>query len=122
MKLKSFFADSIEEAIGLARREMGPEAMLVHSKRSSAESRRLGAYEVVCASDAEPALAPSEPSEPPHAAALDNLVREVSDVKQQMERLARSLARCGQGMLPVASEPDVAAAFTALNEGESIPV
>ncbi|HMD50622.1 MAG TPA: hypothetical protein VKG79_16035 [Bryobacteraceae bacterium] len=121
MKLKSFFADSIEEAIGLARREMGPEAMLVHSKRSSAESRHLGAYEVVCASDQEPALAPPGPNEPQRAASLDNLVREVSDVKQQMERLARSLARCGQGMAPVASEPDLAAAFTALNEAELDP-
>jgi flagellar biosynthesis protein FlhF len=121
MKLKSFFADSIEDAIGMARREMGPEAMLVHSKRSSPESRRLGAYEVVCASETEPALALSEPGEPPRDAALDSLVREVSDVKQQMERLARSLARCGQSMLPVGSEPDVAAAFTALNEAELDP-
>jgi len=118
MKLKSFFADSIEEAIGLAKREMGTEAMLVHSKRSSAESQNLGAYEVVCASDTEPALTSAESREAPRAAALDTLVREVSDVKQQMERLARSLARCGQGMAPVASEPEVAAAFTALNEAE----
>lgn len=121
MKLKSFFADSIEEAIGLAKREMGPEAMLVHSKRSPAESQHLGVYEVVCASDTDPALAPSEQSEPPRAAAIDNLVREVSDVRQQMERLARSLARCGSAMAPVASSPDLVAAFTALTETELDP-
>ena len=51
MKLKSFFADSIEEAIGLARREMGPDAMLVNSKRTGAEARHLGAYEVVVRGD-----------------------------------------------------------------------
>ena len=53
MRLKSFFADTIEEAISQARREMGPEAMLVNSKRSGAEARHLGAYEVVCAGETE---------------------------------------------------------------------
>ena len=117
MKLKSFFADSIEEAIAQARREMGPEAMLVHSKRSPAESRHLGVYEVVCASDAEPAPGPVEKTETPRAPSIDNLAREVSGVREQMERLARSLARCG-GMAPVVSAPDLAATFTALTEAE----
>src|SRR5258707_9307598 len=57
MKLKSYFADTIEEAISLARREMGPEAMLVNSKRSNAEARHLGAYEVVCAAEVEAQIA-----------------------------------------------------------------
>lgn len=47
MRLKSNFADTIEEAIGQARRELGPEAMLVKSKRSGAEARHLGMYDVV---------------------------------------------------------------------------
>jgi flagellar biosynthesis protein FlhF len=119
MKLKSFFADSIEEAIGQARREMGPEAMLVHSKRSSAESRHLGVYEVVCASDKETATtAPPEQKETPRAPSIDNLVREVTGVREQMERLARSLARCGGGMTMAGSAPDLAAAFNALTDAE----
>ena len=51
MRLKSYFADTIEEAIGQARREMGLDAMLVNSKRSGPEARHLGAYEVVCAGE-----------------------------------------------------------------------
>ena len=47
MKIKSYFADSVEEAIQEARQELGPEAMLITSRRSSAENRELGAYEVV---------------------------------------------------------------------------
>jgi flagellar biosynthesis protein FlhF len=123
MKLKSFFADSIEEAIGLARREMGPEAMLVHSKRASSEARHLGAYEVVCAADtdARPDRAPSASARTPPAPSVDKLVREVSDLRQQMERLARSLTRCGSGIAGVASDPDLAAAFAALNEAELEP-
>lgn len=51
MRLKSYFADTIEEAIGQARRELRPEAMLVNSKRSGAEARQLGMYEVICAGE-----------------------------------------------------------------------
>jgi len=47
MKIKSYFADSVEQAIQEARREMGTEAMLITSRRSSPETRSLGAYEVV---------------------------------------------------------------------------
>jgi flagellar biosynthesis protein FlhF len=118
MKLKSFFADSIEEAIGMARRQMGADAMLVHSKRTTPESRHLGSYEVVCASDVEPAAAAAAESETHRGPSIDNLVREVSDVKQQMERLARSLARCGGGMASVASSPDLVAAFALLSDAE----
>src|SRR5215467_670582 len=51
MRLKSFFADTIEAAIGQARVEMGPDAMLVSSKQTSVAARHLGAYEVVCAGE-----------------------------------------------------------------------
>jgi flagellar biosynthesis protein FlhF len=120
MKLKSFFADSVEEAIGLARREMGPDAMLVDSKRSGAEARHLGAYEVVCASDsgsdAQPG--PPVPARTQTGPAVEKLVAEVSDLKQQMQRLCQSLTRCSTGMAGVASDPDLSAAFTALTEAE----
>ena len=120
MKLKSFFAESIEEAIGLARREMGPDAMLVHSKRSGAEARHLGAYEVVCATDTQTETegSPSAPKQPTAGQPVEKLVREVSDLRQQMERLSRSLTRCGSGMSGVAADPDLAAAFADLTEAE----
>ena len=47
MKIKSYFADSVEQAIQDARQELGAEAMLITSRRSSPETRSLGAYEVV---------------------------------------------------------------------------
>lgn len=118
MKLKSFFADSIEEAIGLARREMGPDAMLVHSQRSGSEACHLGAYEVVCAADPDSPAEPSQPASPRTQTAppVDKLAAEVSDLRQQMERLCRSLTRCGTGLAGFASDPDLAAAFASLTE------
>jgi flagellar biosynthesis protein FlhF len=47
MKIKSYFANSVEQAIQEARQELGTEAMLITSRRSSPETRHLGAYEVI---------------------------------------------------------------------------
>ena len=47
MRLKSYFADSVEAAMTLAARELGDEALLVYSREASAETKYLGSYEVV---------------------------------------------------------------------------
>ena len=47
MRLKSYFAESVQDAIDQARTELGPEAMLLNSKKIATEQRHLGAYEVV---------------------------------------------------------------------------
>lgn len=70
MRIKSYFAVSVQSAIGLARKEFGDDVTLVTSHAASLESRHLGDYEVVfaveevsdqTASDASPALAPEPP-------------------------------------------------------------
>ncbi len=53
MRLKSFFANTIEEAIRLARHELGPDAILVNSKSTGVEARHLGCYEVVVCAEAQ---------------------------------------------------------------------
>src|SRR5712692_2383633 len=55
MRLKSYFAGTVESTICLARQEMGGDAMLVSSRKAQPESRHLGAYEVVFAAAQEPA-------------------------------------------------------------------
>jgi flagellar biosynthesis protein FlhF len=47
MRIKSYFADSVQEAIEKARVELGPDAMLMNSKKTDFELRALGSYEVV---------------------------------------------------------------------------
>jgi flagellar biosynthesis protein FlhF len=124
MRLKSFFADTIEEAIAQARQKMGPDALLVNSKGSSAEARHLGAYEVVvCSKETERGpsaakpecvrtiLASGQPS-------IDNLSQDVSELKQQMERLAVTLARSGSGLTGLSSDPELAKAFASLSDAE----
>jgi flagellar biosynthesis protein FlhF len=121
MRLKSFFADTIEEAIQRAHQEMGPEALLVNSKASTHEARHLGAYEVVCAVDHDTRLEETkisssrvEQPQPP----VDKLSHEVSELKQQMERLALALARSGAGMAGIASDPELSKIFATLTQAE----
>src|SRR5690242_8361680 len=47
MKIKSYFADAISDAVQAARKEMGEEAMLMETRKAPPESSHLGTYEVV---------------------------------------------------------------------------
>jgi flagellar biosynthesis GTPase FlhF len=54
MRIKSYFAPSVQSAISIARKEFGDEVTLVTSHTAALESRHLGDYEVVFAVE-EPA-------------------------------------------------------------------
>ena len=47
MRIKSYFAESVQEAMDRARIELGAEATLISSTRTGDELKNLGAYEVV---------------------------------------------------------------------------
>jgi flagellar biosynthesis protein FlhF len=47
MRIKSYFADAVSDAVQAARKEMGEEAMLMETRKAPPESAHLGAYEVV---------------------------------------------------------------------------
>jgi len=53
--MKSYFANSFRVAMEQARKELGPDAMLVTTRTSALEARHLGEYEVVFASELPPA-------------------------------------------------------------------
>ena len=61
MKIKSYYSRTVEDAMVAARHEMGPDAMLVNSRKAPPEVRHLGEYEVVFA-DIATAVAPAEAS------------------------------------------------------------
>lgn len=109
MRIKSYFAGSVQEAIESARAELGSEAMLLHSKKTEWELRSLGAYEVVFGvsavvtsyQGASPA-AESPASAPGVGDAADELVRssevvkELADLRKQIETVRRSVVRHGR--------------------------
>ena len=50
MKIKSFYADSMDLAMQSASRELGDEALILNTREAPLEFRHFGKYEVVCAS------------------------------------------------------------------------
>jgi flagellar biosynthesis protein FlhF len=105
MRIKSYFAASVQEAIESARAELGSDAMLLHSKKTEWELRSLGPYEVVFGVAAE-AGAYAGASAAPETTAIagitesaDELVRssevvkELADLRKQIETVRRSVVR-----------------------------
>jgi flagellar biosynthesis protein FlhF len=101
MKLKSFYADSVEEALGDARREFGPEAVLVQSRRTTVEAKQFGEYEVVCAllPEDETAAVTAAPREQVERAEeygahpdVRALAGELAELRRCMERIQSSIA------------------------------
>jgi flagellar biosynthesis protein FlhF len=104
MRIKSYFADSVQEAIEKARLELGTEAMLMNSKKTELELRSLGAYEVIFGVAGEVAaksviVAPL-PAKEPAAEFMPSgeLVRELADLRQQIETVRRSVNRNGRAL------------------------
>jgi flagellar biosynthesis protein FlhF len=119
MKIKSYFAGTVEAAIKQAKQELGEDAMLMNSRKSMPEARHLGEYEVVFASTTspEPVNAPAaapfkaeprtetrfelkpEPRPEPRVSFQlpvmqpDRLAEEIADLRKQMERMASMFNR-----------------------------
>ena len=95
MKIKSYFADTIEEAMDKARVELGPDAMLMNSRRSAPESNHMGAYEVVFALDRDiPAQAQrARPDRAATAAVNETLATELAELRKQIEGVKQSVSR-----------------------------
>jgi flagellar biosynthesis protein FlhF len=86
MKIKSYFSNSVEKAIQEARQEMGAEAMLLTTRRSSPETRRLGAYEVVFGLPAQ-----AQNVTPPSSAPSVDLSVELQSLQSQLEEVKSAL-------------------------------
>jgi flagellar biosynthesis protein FlhF len=129
MKLKSYFAGTVEAALNLARQELGPDAMLVDSRKVSPESSHLGEYEVTFAS--LPAWESAKDSSSGRDTApaggegpdLHSLVRaELGELRKQMQGMRRTIWRSGlKGPDPAAPCSPRAEVLSILMEAEFDP-
>jgi len=103
MRIKSFFAASVEQAIQEARQELGPDAMLITSRRSSPEARSLGAYEVVFGLQSAGAPSAKPRAKAPAAADLSG---ELQNLRAQLQEIKSTLqgARSPEQAAPDAEE------------------
>jgi flagellar biosynthesis protein FlhF len=97
MRIKSFFASSVEQAIQEARQELGPDAMLITSRRSAPEARSLGAYEVVFGLQSTATRSATRASSRPRAAQQPasqtsaDLSSELQNLRAQLEEIKSTL-------------------------------
>ncbi len=124
MRMKSYYARDVKTALALAREELGPDAMLVDSRKAPPEARHLGDCEVIFAVGV--AEAPDEPVSqnpyPHEPAPYAMLAAEVAELRRQMERMAATVTRSSlAASASTFSSPDLMAAFGALLESELDP-
>lgn len=101
MKIKSYFADSVEQAIQDARQELGTDAMLITSRRSSPEARNLGAYEVVFG-----VTGPSPSARPRQQVAAADLSTELQSLRAQLQEIKTTLQGNRGAESPSSQEAD----------------
>ncbi|HTS66741.1 MAG TPA: hypothetical protein VMH28_32175 [Candidatus Acidoferrales bacterium] len=123
MKIKSYYSQTVEDAMASARQELGPEAMLVNTRKAPVESRHLGEYEVVFATleGSRDVEQDSLPVPPAHATYLagDRLSMEVAELKRELEGMRRALNRTAYAPPQWAGMPqDVSDAFATLTAAE----
>ena len=122
MKIKSYYSRSVESAIAEAREELGPEAMLVESRKAAPDARHLGEYEVVFAltSDAPPVSARS--AGPAAATPRDSLSHDVAELKKELEGMRRAITRTAFAPPQwLSGAPDLSDAYAVLTANEVAP-
>jgi flagellar biosynthesis protein FlhF len=122
MRIKSYFAHTVEDAMATARQELGADAMLVNTRRALSDSGHDGEYEVVLATDAPETAAPGTSAPPPSLRVPDRLSLEVSELKRELEGMRRTLAQSAFSAPGwTGGSGDAAAAYTALTAAEVDP-
>ena len=124
MKLKSYFAASVDAAMEMARRELGEDALLVNARPTTPETRSLGAMEIVfgIAPKSSFEYAPPLPVEqvvnvsPPRLPALQDSTQDVAGLRREVERMAEALRLLSAGS--AAAQVKQPAVYTRLTESE----
>jgi flagellar biosynthesis protein FlhF len=103
--VKSYFATSVPAAIELARRELGPDALLLNSREAPPEARHLGPIEVVFGHDAgsrgmqlhamqkESFTAPAMAATPSYAA----MTQDMEQLRQSVDKIWNLLLKSTRG-------------------------
>jgi flagellar biosynthesis protein FlhF len=103
VKIKSYFAKTITEAMERARAELGVDAMIIASNKTSGEAQRLGMYEVVFgladggngSNPPTPAAAVPVPSAPQNESrpTIPRPTEGLERLRERMEDLRKSVSR-----------------------------
>lgn len=97
MKLKSYFAGTVEAAVEQARQELGPDAVLVDTRKAPKEAKHLGEYEVVFAlmpvREATGELPASNAGFTAASVPGEPLLREFTALRRQVDEIRKAIWR-----------------------------
>jgi flagellar biosynthesis protein FlhF len=131
--MKSYFANSVQAAMSLARKELGSDAVLVTSRPAPPEGRKLGACEVVFATDlpagiqatapsaapaASAAAAPPLSGEPVQLAETGSILAELRELRRQFQAWKQAAMRCSDHPSWMAGQPELAGLYGTLMAAE----
>jgi len=126
LRLKSYFAATVEAAMGQAREDLGDDAMLLDSRPAAAGARHLGAYEVVFALPEkhreEPRL--KNDTAPLAAAPSSRVQSELTQLRREMEKMKQTVTLSGfRGWAgrDLYQDPDLARASSLLLAADVAP-
>jgi flagellar biosynthesis protein FlhF len=100
IRLKSYFAKCVTDAMEVARRELGPDALLLDSRPSPPEARHLGPLEVIFGETSENARKNAPPASVT-TVEIDELCRKVDDIRSLLVRTTASTPYGGARARPV---------------------
>jgi flagellar biosynthesis GTPase FlhF len=86
IRVKSYFANSVPDAIEVARRELGPDALLLTSRRAPPEASHLGPIEVVFGESANSRAAEPQPPVVPQPGEITDLHRKMDEIRALLVR------------------------------------
>ena len=92
MSRKTYFGNTVESAMALARREMGEEVWLVSARKANQQESGWGAYAIEVASEGEPQAAAADAAEPAPKAAGASIASELAELRQEVARLEQTMA------------------------------
>jgi flagellar biosynthesis protein FlhF len=132
MRIKSFFAKTVDEAMTQARTQLGAEAMLLNTRKTPPQDGQPGGYEVVFGTiDEEPPVAQAPPAKPdrvyqatpPKASTQDHLTGDLQRLQAQMEEIRGLILRSSRNQSTVGrSVPELAEVFARLMAADVDPV
>ncbi len=120
MRIKSYFADSVQEAIDKARMELGPDTMLISSRQTDRELKDLGSYEVVFGVAQETAQTFSISSEAKSTRSQSSVpnseivLRELAELRQEIESFRQSVTRSSMARGNQSLAPELSNTFDRL--------
>jgi len=129
MRIKSYFAKSVDQAMAQAREELGPEAMLLNTRKAPADQFEGGGYEVIFGLAAEsPATISSGPaveivSRPViESPAPEHFTAELGRLHDQIDEIRSLIVRSSQAQLSVGrTVPELADVYARLRSADVDP-